>query len=153
MQGSNQVGSSFKPITLTRFITDGWSPQSRFDAPATIEIGDAEFRNYGGGEFGRQTVREATLSSTNTVYVQMQQEVGTESVIDTAIALGLPGERSDGEPTMQPYAGLTLGQDEFTVTQLTNVYATLAAEGQRRTAHYVTEIQDRNGTASLQLER
>ena len=145
VQGGNQVGSTFKPITLTRFVTDGYSPESEFDAPATIEIGDTEFRNYGGSDFGEQTVREATLSSTNSVYLQMQQEVGSESVIDTAVALGLPSERSDGTATMQPTAGLTLGQDAFTVTELTNVYATLAAGGARRTAHYITEIQDRDG--------
>ena len=148
VQGSNQVGSSFKPFTLTQFVSEGLHPDSRFDAPATIEVEGTEFRNYGGTEYGRQTVREATVSSTNTVYVQMQQEVGSADVIDTAVALGLPAERETSEgtrPTMEPFSGLTLGQDQFTVTEVAGAYATLAAEGVRRDPFTVVEILDREG--------
>lgn len=144
-QGSNQIGSAFKPITLARYITDGFSPESVFDAPKTVTVGDTEFRNYGGSSYGAQTLRAATISSTNTVYVAVQQEVGSQDVIDTAIALGLPPQREDGTDSMQPTAGLTLGQDGFTVEQVAGVYATLAANGVRRTPHLVTEVRDRDG--------
>ncbi|MEX2549907.1 MAG: transglycosylase domain-containing protein, partial [Nitriliruptoraceae bacterium] len=152
-----QVGSTFKPFTLQAFIEAGRSPETRFAAPAEIEIDDAQepIRNFAGSSFGEQTVRQATASSTNTVYVQMQEEVGREAVIDAARRAGLPRERAeevfptereDG-PTMNPLAGLTLGQSAFTPLELTSAYGTYAAEGFHARPRLVVRVEDTDGRA------
>jgi penicillin-binding protein 1A len=150
-----QPGSTFKAFTLEAFIAGGYAPESRYPAPAELELDDAEepIRNYGGSSFGEQTVRQATASSTNTVFVQMQEEVGRERVIDAAGRAGLPLEKDDevipterttGD-TMRPFAGLTLGQDLFSPLEMTAAYATYAGEGMAHTPRLVARVEDRDG--------
>jgi penicillin-binding protein 1A len=157
-----QPGSSFKPFTLQAFIEAGYHPESRFPAPAEIEIDDAErpIRNFGDSAFGEQTVHQATVSSTNTVFVQMQEHVGREEVIDAARRAGLPREkidepfpteRSDGS-SMRPLAGLTLGQDEMSPLEMASAYATYPAEGAHITPHLVTRVEDRDGNVVHETE-
>ncbi len=158
-----QVGSTFKAFTLAAFLEAGFSPESRFEAPARIEIDGAQepISNFGEQAFGEQTVRQATASSTNTVFVQMQQEVGTEQVIDTAFRAGMPrekseepvpvGQRDDGE-VMNPFPGLTLGQDSFTPLELARGFATLAAEGTRSEPHFITRIETPEGEVLYEAE-
>ncbi len=150
-----QPGSTFKPFTLQAFIEQGYHPQSRFPAPAEIEVEDAQrpISNFGGSTFGEQTVRQATASSTNTVFVQLQEFVGRESVIDAARRAGLPLDKADEPfpterpegPALRPLAGLTLGQDVASPLEMTSAYATFAAEGVHTTPHLVTRVEDAFG--------
>ncbi len=157
-----QPGSTFKAFTLQAFFAAGYHPDSRFPAPAEIEIEDAEnpIRNFGDSSFGEQTVRQATASSTNTVFVQMQEELGREEVIDAAHRAGLPREkseelfpteRSDGT-ALRPLAGLTLGQDEASPLEMASAYAIYPAEGIRSTPHLVVRVEDRNGNVVHETE-
>src|SRR6056297_296610 len=150
-----QVGSTFKAFTLQAFIESGRSPQTRFRAPAELEVAGSErpISNYGEASYGEQTVRQATASSTNTVYVQLQEEVGRELVIDAARRAGLPltkedevfpTERAEGA-TMQPFAGLTLGQDAFSPLELASAYATYAGEGFQVRPRLVLRVEDAEG--------
>ena len=150
-----QPGSTFKAFTLQAFFEEGYHPESRFSAPAEIEIEDAEgpIRNFGGSSFGEQTVRQATASSTNTVFVQLQELVGREQVIDAARRAGLPREKSeevfpterqDG-PALRPLAGLTLGQDEASPLEMASAFATYPAEGFHASPHLVTRVEDTDG--------
>jgi hypothetical protein len=74
-------GSTFKAFTLQAFIEAGYSPESRFPRRPSSRSRTRGYpiRNFGGSSFGEQTVYQATASSTNTVYVQMQEEVGREA--------------------------------------------------------------------------
>ncbi len=157
-----QPGSTFKTFTLEGFFEQGYSPDSRFPAPPELEIDDAQqpIRNFGGSSFGEQTVRQATASSTNTVFVQMQEAIGRESVIDAARRAGLPRSKDDeifptergaGE-TMRPLAGLTLGQDVFSPLELTSAYATYAAEGVHTTPHLITRVEGPEGQVLYEPE-
>ncbi len=158
-----QVGSTFKPFTLHAFVQAGHSPESRFPAPDEIEIDDAAtaIRNFGGVSFGEQSVRQATASSTNTVYVQMQEEVGREAVIDAARGAGMPRskndevfatDRGDGD-TMRPLAGLTLGQDGFSPVEVAAGYATYAAEGVSSRPRVVSRVEDADGNVVYEPPR
>lgn len=153
LRSMRQAGSTFKTFTLQAFIEAGYSPESVFSAPSELVIGDATIRNYGGSGTFSQTVREATVRSTNTVYVQMQELVGRESVIDAARRSGLPltkrdepfpTDRSDGD-TMQPFAGLTLGQDVFSPLELTAAYTAYAGDGFAITPQLVVRVEDTQG--------
>ncbi|MEX0952393.1 MAG: transglycosylase domain-containing protein [Nitriliruptoraceae bacterium] len=148
-----QVGSSFKAFTLQAFVEAGWSPQSTFDAPATIEIDGHEFSNFGGAGSGARTVQQATLSSINTVYLQMQEQVGRDRVISAAHRAGLPRDRSeeafatqrnDG-PVLESYAGLTLGQNDFTALEMASAFGTYAADGRHALPRLVSSIESRDG--------
>ncbi len=155
IRSARQPGSTFKAFTLQAFLEAGYHPDSRFPAPAEVEVDDASdpIRNFGGASFGEQTVRQATATSTNTVFVQLQELVGREAVIDAAFRAGLPRakdeepfptERPDGT-ALRPLAGLTLGQDEVSPLELASSYATLAAEGVHATPHLVTRVEDADG--------
>ncbi|MDX1509804.1 MAG: PBP1A family penicillin-binding protein [Nitriliruptorales bacterium] len=146
-----QVGSSFKTVTLAAWVEDGLSVRSQFPGPATYEVPDGtggthEVRNYDNRSYGTRTVRDATRASINTVYVQMQEELGAERVIDMAANLGLPTERSGLEgQVMEPVPTLTLGVASFTPLEMAAAYATLAANGSRSTTHLVTRVVDLRG--------
>jgi len=146
-----QVGSSFKTATLAAWIEDGRSVETTFEGPSTYQVPDGkggthEVSNYGDRSFGTQTVRQATQSSTNTVFVQLQAELGADRVIDVASRLGLPSEREgqDG-PVMEPVPTLTLGVASFTPLEMAGAYATLAANGARTTTHLVTRVENLSG--------
>ena len=153
VRATRQPGSTFKPFTLQAFIEAGWSPESTFAAPAEIEVDDdASVRNFGGSSFGEQTVRQATASSTNTVYVQMQEEVGREAVIGAARAAGLPGDASDevfrtdrSGAVLTPVATLTLGVASVTPLEMTSAMGTYAAEGRHVQPRLVTRVEDTDG--------
>ena len=164
-RSARQVGSSFKAFTLQAFIEAGWALDSRFDAPAEIEVTEPDddepvfIRNYGGSAPGEQTVLQATASSTNTVYYQMQEEAGREHVIEAARRAGLPTVREvtrDGEtvrePTMTPVRSLTLGVASFTPLQMAGAFSTYAAEGTHVTPHLVTRVETPDGTVVYEAE-
>ncbi len=153
LRSMRQAGSTFKTFALQAFLEAGYSAQSVFPAPSELTVGDATIRNYGGSSSFAQTVAEATARSTNTVYVQMQETVGRELVIDAARRSGLPltkrdevfrTDRGDGD-TMRPFAGLTLGQDVFSPLELTAAYATYAADGFAMTPRIVVRVEDAQG--------
>ncbi|MEX2486636.1 MAG: transglycosylase domain-containing protein [Nitriliruptoraceae bacterium] len=148
-----QVGSSFKAFTLQAFVEAGWSLQSVFNAPATIEIDGHEYGNYGGTGFGPRTVHQATLSSINTVYLQMQEQIGRDRVVEAAHRAGLPRDKSeevfatqrnDG-PVLENYAGLTLGQNDFTAVEMASAFGTYAADGKHALPQLVSRIESRDG--------
>lgn len=153
LRSMRQAGSTFKAFTLQAFIEAGYSSESMFPAPSEFAVGDAIVRNYGGSSALSQSVTEATVRSTNTVYVQMQEMVGRESVIDAARRSGLPltkrdepfrTDRTDGD-TMRPFAGLTLGQDVFSPLEITAAYTAYAADGFAITPQVVVRVEDTQG--------
>jgi penicillin-binding protein 1A len=145
-RGLRQTGSTFKAFTLAGFVEAGYHPDSRFDAPASIEVEDKEggIANYDNQARGRITVYEATAASVNTVFVQMQQKIGTDTLRETAARLGLPDERN-GDPSMDAGSTMTLGTDEFTPRELLTGYSTLANGGVKIPPHTVTRIEDTDG--------
>jgi penicillin-binding protein 1A len=157
-RSARQIGSTFKAFTLQAFIEAGWAMDSRFDAPAELEVTEPDddepvfIRNFGGSAPGEQTVLQATASSTNTVYYQMQEEAGREHVIEAARRAGLPTVREvtrDGETvraqTMTPVRSLTLGVHDFTPLEMAGAFGTYAAEGTHVPPHLVTRVETPDG--------
>jgi penicillin-binding protein 1A len=154
-----QPGSTFKAFTLQAFTEAEYSPESTLPAPAELEVDteggdDYTVNNYGGNAYGEQTVYQATMTSTNTVYFQMQEEAGRERVIDAASRAGLPVSKSDerfrtqrgDDQTMQPNPSLTLGVDGFTPLEMASAFGTYAAEGLHIDAHLVVRIENAEGS-------
>ncbi len=146
-----QPGSSFKPFTLTALVAGGVSPESRFEAPAELQVesagGPTTVGNYGGHDHGVQTVREATWTSTNTVYMQLIDLVGAERVAETARALGL-----GDAPELPAVPSLTLGTASVTPVEMASAYATLAAGGLRTPAALITRIESAEGEVLFEAD-
>jgi penicillin-binding protein 1A len=163
LRAARQVGSTFKAFTLQAFLEEGHSPDQRFPAPAQITVDDAPdpFRNYGDSAYGEQSVYQATATSTNTVYIQMQEEAGREHVIDAARRAGLPTETSqapyptanrDADWHVEPFASLTLGSKEFSPVEMASAFGTWAAEGLHVTPHLITRVEAPDGTVVWEPE-
>jgi penicillin-binding protein 1A len=153
-----QPGSTFKAFTLQAFTEAGFSPETRFSAPGEIDLEgqDGSIRNFGGSTFGEQTVYQATASSTNTVYYQMQEEAGRERVVEAAGRAGLPLDKDEEvyptDPSLRPEGqtlatnpSLTLGVNEFTPLEMASAFGTYAAEGVHVTPHLIVRVENADG--------
>lgn len=142
IQALRQPGSAFKTFGLAAWFDAGYSPESTFDAAEEMEVdfpGHApyEVTNYQDTGFGAQSVREATMTSTNTVFVQMAAEITPEAVQEIALTMGIR-DHDD----FDPLPSLIIGTEEVTPLNMTEAYATLATGGVHRTPRFVREIRD-----------
>jgi penicillin-binding protein 1A len=142
IQALRQPGSAFKTFGLAAWFDAGYSPESTFDAAEELEVdfpghGPYEVTNYQDTGFGTQSVREATLTSTNTVFVQMAAEITPEAVQNIAMTMGIR-DHDD----FDPLPSLIIGTEEVTPLNMTEAYATLAGGGVHRTPRFVREIRD-----------
>ncbi len=148
-RGRRQAGSAFKTFTLAAFVEKGYSPDTRYPAPARITVRTEDGRhtvsNYGGKGYGATTVREGTAKSVNTVYIQMAQDVGTKKVVETAHALGIASDLPVVPTT-------TLGVGSVTPLEMASSYATLAAAGTYREPYLIREVVDAKGRTLLKHE-
>ncbi|MGH8906588.1 MAG: transglycosylase domain-containing protein [Egibacteraceae bacterium] len=138
-----QAGSTFKLFTLAAWIEDGKSPDSYFDAPAKIVLPgvdngeDWTVNNYEKIAYPPISLRRATWDSVNTVYAQVQQQVGPRATADIASrAMG-----REGKDAFPPFASLVLGTAEITPLQLAEAYNTFASGGIHRSAFAVVEAR------------
>lgn len=90
-QDTAQAGSTFKPFTLVAYLENGGSLRSRYNGDNRIPIeGFPEPpQNFGNESFGEIDVVRATASSVNTVYAQMNVEVGPSTTAQVAVRAGL----------------------------------------------------------------
>ena len=137
-----QAGSAFKPFVLAAALQNGISPYDVYPAPGSITIqgdgGPWPVSNFGGSSYGSLSVRSATVSSVNTVYAQLIEEVGPEAVVEVAHSMGI---RSD----LPEVLSLTLGTAEVTPLDMTSAFATFASGGIYRRPTGVRWITDSRG--------
>ena len=142
-----QPGSSFKTFTLTAAIQAGMNPTVMANGNDNITVGDWEVHNYERQSYGNISLRQATYLSCNTVYAQVINEIGVQSVIDTAYAMGITTDLSD-----HAYNSLTLGTAGCSVLEMASAYGTLAAGGVHHDTTCITEVLDRNGNSLYTYE-
>ena len=139
-QARRQPGSSFKTFTLVAAIQAGINPDRVMNANSGIKVGDWTVNNINYESWGSISIRRATEWSSNTVYVQLIDAIGVQSVVDVAHAMGITSE-------LDPVPSLALGTSGTTVLEMANAYATLAAGGVYRPATIISEVTDRHGNA------
>jgi penicillin-binding protein 1A len=131
-QGRRQPGSTFKAFVLTTAIKQGIDPYSTYYTSKPLDLdlphwGHWEVHTADEGYQGTVNLQQATVSSDNTVFAQLDLDVGPKSVAQTAKLMGITTQL-DGIPA-EGIGGLRLGVSPL---ELTDAYATLAAGGIHR---------------------
>ncbi|MCL2757108.1 MAG: FtsW/RodA/SpoVE family cell cycle protein [Coriobacteriia bacterium] len=97
-------GSTFKIVTLTAALKyAGIQLSDLYDAPGSMDIGNAPVTNFGGVSYGEVTVQKAFELSMNTVFGQMAYRIGPATLVATAEEFGF---------------GRRVGRDFFVSTSL-----------------------------------
>jgi len=147
-QAHRQAGSAFKVFTLATALEDGISPRSMWDGPPSIVIPDRRcytngarwhVSNYADEAAGTMTLAQATAHSVNTIFAQVVTQVGPDNVAQTAHRMGI-------QSPLEPYCSITLGTEEVTPLEMTEAYATLAAQGVRHEPTPVAVVRGPDGT-------
>ncbi|MBN0038602.1 penicillin-binding protein [Cellulosimicrobium cellulans] len=148
-RGAAQGGSTFKPFTLIAGLENGHTLDERFDGnspktfPGADNGSDWKVRNFGDHDWGTIDLTEATAQSVNTAYAELNLEVGPEKTADVAGRLGIKADVGSNLANV-------LGDATVTPLELTNAYATIAAQGMRATPHIVASVTDARGNLVYQ---
>ncbi|MCK6210390.1 penicillin-binding protein [Georgenia sp. EYE_87] len=154
-QSVAQGGSTFKPFTLIAALENGKTLDDTYLSYDDMEIEgyDVPVSNYDSFNRGRIDIVEATRDSVNTVYAQMNVEVGPDKTVDVATRAGIP----EDTPGLVATPSNVLGPASPHPIDTATAYATFAAQGVRHETHIVAEVKDSDGntvfTANTEGER
>jgi len=139
-----QAGSTFKPFALIASFENGYRLNDTFEgSETTFKNGGTPWtvHNYGGLHPPPAHALQATESSINTAYAQLNVNMGPEKTMDAAIRAGLP----KNTPGLEPNASNVLGTSSPTTLDMASAYATFASGGVYRAPHMVAEAKDNSG--------
>lgn len=118
-----QAGSTFKPFTLIAGLENGVPLTKRYDGRSPQDFpGWDNVRNFGGTDYGRIDLVKATEQSVNTVYAQLNLEVGPEKTVDVASRAGIT-------TPVESVPSNVLGSATVRPLDMASAYATIAAQG------------------------
>jgi penicillin-binding protein 1A len=128
-QGHRQPGSAFKTFVLTTAVKRGINPNDTYYTSKPLDLdlpdyGHWKVNTYSNSYGGRMSIEQATLQSDNTVFAQLDLDLGPDAVRQTAYDMGIT-TKLDGIPA-EGLGGLRLGVSPL---EMADAYATLAAGG------------------------
>ncbi|MGH9025321.1 MAG: transglycosylase domain-containing protein [Acidimicrobiia bacterium] len=135
-----QPGSSWKMITLTEAIEQGYSSNDTISGASPCQVGDYLTRNAG-DTIGGSTLRAVTVGSVNCAFVRLLSALGMEETIDMAYRLGITQEIDSSNVGLS----MTLGTKEATPLEMATVASTLANDGIRHDPVFYTKVVGPDG--------
>jgi penicillin-binding protein 1A len=151
-QGHRQAGSAFKTMALMTALRQGVDPDSTsYTSRSPTSINEPstcgapfQIKTYGGVGAGTLSLRQATLKSDNSVYIQLAVDLGPDKIAETAHDLGITSE-------LKGYCAEALGGLEEGVSplEMANAYATIASGGYRNRPIAITKVELPDGTSEL----
>src|SRR4051795_9052222 len=144
-QGHRQPGSTFKTFVLTTAVLKGVNPDavSYVSKPLALPIGGGQIwkvKTYEGTYEGRVNLTKATLKSDNTVFAQLDLDLGPKAVAHTAHKMGIT-TALDGLPA-EGLGGLRLGVSPL---EMADAYAPLASGGGHHKPVAITKVEFPDG--------
>jgi penicillin-binding protein 1A len=144
-QGHRQPGSTFKTFVLTTAIKQGIDPYTTYYTSKPLDLylpkwGHWTVHTADEGYLGTVNLQQATVASDNTVFAQLDLDVGPEAVAATAHSMGITSPL-DGIPA-EGIGGLRIGVSPL---EMASAYGTLAAGGVRRNPVAITKVVFPNG--------
>ncbi len=146
-QVPRQPGSSFKPIVYAAAMRMGLEPDSVIrDEP--IALGTLIPHNYGGGYFGRMTIKDALARSRNIPAIKAYFWAGGDTpVLNLAAAMGataplerLQEARGRGQNFLYGWP-LALGAAEVPLWQMVEAYTTLSDGGVHKELQILRQVR------------
>lgn len=143
-QEARQPGSTFKTMALMAAVRKGVVPESTYytSKPLNITTGayaDAanpiKVKTYGGTYGGSMNLVKGTLTSDNTVYMQLALDIGPDAVKKAAVDMGIKSKLL-GVPA-ESLGGLNEG---VTPLEMANAYATIASGGYKNTPTAISKV-------------
>lgn len=137
-------GSAFKTFTLIAALEQGISPQTYVDCSSSAVIPNTEYtssdplENFDNTNYGTRTIERAFTVSSNTGFVRLEMAIGADKVVDVAQRMGITSP-------LEPYASLTLGQQNVTMLDMAVAYATIANGGTHYDAEPILSVTDSKG--------
>jgi penicillin-binding protein 1A len=125
-KSQRQPGSAMKPIVYLAAFQQGTFNLDTVvpDEPISVANGRGQevkwISNYDGQFKGMIPLRMALAESRNAVAIWMTEQIGIDSVLQTARSLGI-------QTPLQPYATTALGASEVNLLELANAYRTIAS--------------------------
>ncbi|MEO7008870.1 MAG: penicillin-binding protein 2, partial [Caldimonas sp.] len=179
LRGTYPPGSTFKPFMALAALTLGKrTPQQTISDPGYFWFGNHKFRDDKEGGHGTVDMYKSIVQSCDTYYYMLANDLGVDAIHDFMAPLGLgqltgidlQGELRGTLPStawkraayrqkeqQKWYAGETIslgigqGYNSFTMLQLAQATATLAAGGRRHTPHVVKAIENYETRAPRRL--
>lgn len=136
---ARQPGSSFKPIFYARAMADDIIAPASIIRDEKTTFGDWTPKNASGKFYGDVSVRHALGWSLNIPAVKVLEQVGVDTAIDQAKAMGITTLGSSSQYGLT----LALGSAEVPLTEMTNAYATFADEGQYKNTAIIASISNK----------
>ena len=139
-QSHRQPGSTFKTMVLLTALREGVDPNSTYYTSRPLDFVDPQWgpikvRTYSNTYTGSESIVQATLQSDNTIYEQLDLDVGPTRVKQTAIDAGVTSPLQ-GFPA-EGLGGLRIGVSPL---EMANAYATIADGGFRNSPIAITRI-------------
>lgn len=174
-QASYPPGSTFKVVTAAAALDSGeYTPESVVDGSSPKTISGVPLANSGGASFGPISLTTALTNSVNTVWAQVGESLGKETMGEYMQRFGFfakppldypadqmlaSGEYADGK-LLDPEADaidvgrMAIGQDKLQVTplQMAMVAAVVANGGELVAPRLTERIVDPDGRTSERLE-
>lgn len=134
-QDTAEAGSTFKPFALIAALEDGVSLKNEYSSATPMKIHKQTVRNFGHESFGYIDLIKATEESVNTVYVQLNDQIGPGKTQAAAWAAGVPKAANVDSNLVN-----VLGSANPHPVDMASAYATFAAQGIRRQPYSVESV-------------